>query len=108
ENNMDASAIADGSAAKGTDKDGKVSDTAVGVAVAIKLAEMSNDAVVPNTAHVTAEGVSVQAVMKDVGGNKSHNFAAKATSGGSGGDTRVGGSLAPNTVTATGPAGGLG
>src|SRR6185503_14179020 len=37
ENNMDASAIADGSAAKGLGKDGKASDTAVGVAVAINV-----------------------------------------------------------------------
>src|SRR6185436_16731292 len=98
ENHMDASAIADGSAAKGEGKDGKASDTAVGVAVAINVATMHNDAKLTGT-EIDANGVSVQALMKDVGGNQKHEFAAKATSGGSGGDTGVAGSFALNIVT---------
>jgi len=89
ENNMDASAIADGSAAKGS------SDTAVGIAIAINIADMQNDARI-GTSTVTADGVSVQALMKDVGGNKTHTFAAKATSGASGDETGVAGSFALN------------
>jgi hypothetical protein len=43
--------------------------------------------------------------MKDVGGNKSHDFAAKATSGASGGDTGVAGSFALNYSKANTEAG---
>ena len=70
------------------------SATAVGVAVAINVADMENDAIAPTGSTITSEGASIQAVMKDVGGDKTHKFAAKATSGGSGGDTGVAGSFA--------------
>src|SRR6185436_4047452 len=97
ENHMDASAIADGSAAKGLGKDGKVSDTAVGVAVAMNVADMESQALVASGATVTSDGASIEALMK--GGAQKHEFAAKATSGGSGGDTGVAGSFALNIVT---------
>jgi hypothetical protein len=97
ENHMDASAIADGSAAKGEGKDGKASDTAVGVAVAINVADMENQALVASGASITSDGASIEALMK--GGAQKHEFAAKATSGGSGGDTGVAGSFALNIVT---------
>src|SRR6185436_19576382 len=96
ENHMDASAVADGSAAKGEGKDGKASDTALGVAVAINVADMENQALVASGASITSDGASIEALMK---GGEKHEFAAKATSGGSGGDTGVAGSFALNIVT---------
>jgi hypothetical protein len=62
---------------------------------------MHNEAKLTGT-EIDANGVSAQALMKDVGGDKSHKFAAKATSGGSGGDTGVAGSFALNIVTDAG------
>src|SRR6185503_9805535 len=62
ENNMDASAVADGSAAKGEGKDGKASDTAVGVAVAINVADMENQALVASGASITSDGASIEAL----------------------------------------------
>src|SRR6185503_14392447 len=85
-NNMDASATADGSAATGAGA------TSVGVAVAINVADMDNKATLDGD--ITAEGASAKALMKDVDGDKTHKFAAKATSGASGGDTGVAGSFA--------------
>ncbi|HWA13440.1 MAG TPA: LEPR-XLL domain-containing protein, partial [Burkholderiales bacterium] len=90
ENNMDASAIADGSAAGGKGA------TSVGVAVALNIAFMENTATVGTGSTITADGYKAEAVMKDVGGNKAHKFEAKATSGASGGDTGVAGSFALN------------
>ena len=97
ENNMDASAVADASAATGKDKDGKASGTAVGLAIALNIADMQNDARI-GASTVTADGVSVQALMKELDGgkDKTHTFAARATSGASGGDTGVAGSFALN------------
>jgi hypothetical protein len=89
-NNMDASALADGSATEGS------IDTAIGVAVAINVAHMTNLATVADGANVTAEGVQLSAAMKDVGGDTTHRFTAKATSGASGGDVGVAGSFALN------------
>ena len=68
QNNMDAAAIADGSAAEGK------SDTAVGIAVAINVADATNTAQVGGT--VTADATTI-ADMKDVGGDKTHDFAAR-------------------------------
>ncbi|MDP2326338.1 MAG: hypothetical protein Q8N51_20250, partial [Gammaproteobacteria bacterium] len=81
------------------------SGTAVGVGIAINIADMQNQAVVGAGTSVTAEGVSAQALMKDVGGDKTHTFAAKATSGASGGDTGVAGSFALNYSKANTDAG---
>ena len=74
--NMDGSAVADGSAATGS------GGTAVGVAVAINVADMTNRAVIGNNVNVTGDGVSAVASMKDAGGDQVNEFAAKATSGG--------------------------
>jgi hypothetical protein len=71
------------------------SGTAVGIGIALNIADMQNHAGVGDSS-ITADGVSVQALMKDVGGNKTHSFEAKATSGASGGDTGVAGSFALN------------
>jgi hypothetical protein len=87
-NNMDAQAIADGSAAGGSE------GTSVGVAVAINVANMTNQALVSDGATVTADGLTVSATIKDVDGDTKHVFAAKSTSGASGGDTGVAGSFA--------------
>ena len=73
------------------------SGTAVGIGIAINIADMQNHANVGVGATVTAQGVSAQALMKTVGADdKTHTFAAKATSGASGGDTGVAGSFALN------------
>ncbi|MEL6550929.1 MAG: hypothetical protein AAFQ54_11870 [Pseudomonadota bacterium] len=85
-NNMDASAVADGSAAKGS------SETAVGIAIAINVADMENRAEL--LSGTVNGGFTARASMKDVGGDTAHVFAAEATSGASGGDTGVAGSFA--------------
>ena len=95
ENNMDASAIADGSAAGGKGA------TSVGVAVALNIAFMENTATVGTGVTITADGFKAEALMKDVGGDKTSTFLAKATSGASGGDTGVAGSFALNYSEAT-------
>src|SRR5690606_36170457 len=101
-NNMDASAIADGSAAIGADtkdKDGNKTVTTVGVAVALNIAEMTNKASLGDNVTVNSEGFVAEAVMKKVGDDETHTFLAKATSGASGGDTGVAGSFALNYST---------
>src|SRR5262249_21905766 len=87
-NNTDASAVADGSAAKGELED------AVGVAVAINVAHATDRALVDTGATVTGDGATVSAQMKDVGGNAKHNLGASATSGASAKDIGVAGSFA--------------
>jgi len=72
------------------------SGTAVGIGIALNIAEMQNKAQLGANTTVTADGFSAQALMKDVGGDQTHTFAAKATSGASGGDTGVAGSFALN------------
>src|SRR5207249_4428011 len=47
------------------------------------------------------DGVNVTTAMKDVAGDSTHRFAAKATSGASGGDTGVAGSFALNVSSTT-------
>ncbi|MEX0958002.1 MAG: LEPR-XLL domain-containing protein, partial [Burkholderiales bacterium] len=90
ENNMDAAAIADGSAAGGEGA------TSVGVAVALNIAHMSNTATVGANSTISGEGFEASALMKEVDGDSTHKFAAHATSGASGGDTGVAGSFALN------------
>src|SRR5207244_3051901 len=100
-NNMDATATADGSAATGGDDGDGDGGTAVGVAVAINVATMTNRAVVGNNVTATGDGFSATAAMKNVGGDTTNRFGAKATSGASGGDTGVAGSFALNVSRAT-------
>ena len=90
ENNMDASALGDGSAS--TNKDG----TAVGIGIAINVGFMDTSALVESGATIDAEGFKAEALMKDVSGDTTHKFGASATSGASGGDTGVAGSFALN------------
>src|SRR6185436_7608491 len=99
QNNMDAAALADGSASLGkefVDDEGKPAGTTVGIGIAINVAQMENVAEIEAGAKVSAQGASVQALMKDVGGDKTHRFGANAVSGASGGDTGVAGSFALN------------
>ena len=94
-NNMNATATADGSAASGA------GGTSVGIAVAINVAAMTDSAVIGSNAIIKADGVTRSAGMRDVGGDLKHDFAAKATSGASGGDTGVAGSFALNVSDTT-------
>ncbi|TAK65480.1 MAG: hypothetical protein EPO22_04755, partial [Dehalococcoidia bacterium] len=91
-NNMDATAKADGSA-KTTD-----GGTAVGIAVAINVADMTNEASVGAGANVSADGLTISATMKNVGGDFTHRFGAESTSGASEGDIGVAGSFALNVA----------
>ncbi|MBI3917574.1 MAG: hypothetical protein HY322_11275 [Betaproteobacteria bacterium] len=91
-NNMDAKAIADGSAK--TTSGG----TAVGVAVSINVANMTNEAIVGAGTTVTADSLTLSAIMKNVSSNVKHDFEAKSTSGASGGDVGVAGSFALSVV----------
>src|SRR5438105_3194 len=71
------------------------SSTGIGIAVAVNVAQVTSEATIGN-ATITADGVIVQAVMLTSGDDSSHHFSAKATSGASGADTGVAGSLAIN------------
>ncbi|MBI3919578.1 MAG: LEPR-XLL domain-containing protein, partial [Betaproteobacteria bacterium] len=93
-NNMDAKAIADGSA--------KDAGTGVGVAVAINVADMDNLAVL-GTGVIVNGGFVASATMKDVASDVNpdeHAFEAKATSGASATDVGVAGSFALTYVDA--------
>ena len=97
--NTDASALADGSATE-------AGDAGVGAAVAVNKADTVNTAsigtlgVAGGATTVTADGVTVEAVMTDVSGESPdrHTTEAKAKSGAAGGDVGVAGSLALNMV----------
>ncbi len=96
-NNMDATASADGSALNGT---------AIGVAVAINVATLTNRASVDDGATVEAHGVTVEAKMKSIddgagGTEATHSTGASATSGASGEKVGVAGSFALSVVDTT-------
>ncbi|MDN3720478.1 hypothetical protein QW131_17605 [Roseibium salinum] len=88
---MDAKAIAD-SSAKSDDA------TAVGIAVAINVADMTNQAIIGTGTTIDADGLVLSATMKNVGGNLKHDFEAKSVSGASAGDIGVAGSFALSVV----------
>ncbi|TMH43509.1 MAG: hypothetical protein E6H54_11135, partial [Betaproteobacteria bacterium] len=71
------------------------SSTGIGIAVAVNVADVTADASI-GKATISADGVIVQALMLTSGDDSSHHFSAKATSGASGADTGVAGSLAIN------------
>ena len=76
-NNMDATANADGKAKTSS------GGTSVGVAVAINVADMVNEATIGAGASVTADGLTLRATMKDVAGDSpdTHRFGATSLSG---------------------------
>jgi hypothetical protein len=97
ENNSGAEAIADASTVMenaGKTKDGK-SGTGIGVAVAINVANVVNEAVLGDST-IHADGVVIQALVPAVGKDGTHGFKAEATSGASGAGTGVAGALAVN------------
>ena len=94
-NETDASAIADGSTADGSNKVG------IGAAVALNIVNAKNQANVGVGAKITAEGVALEAKMsaKSLNGDGTSNLVATSTSGGSGGKVGISGSFALNYVT---------
>ena len=72
--NTDAEAIADGSATGGE-------DAAIGAAVSINLANVTNVATIGNGANVTADGLTLSASMRNVSGDTTHTLGAHSTSG---------------------------
>jgi hypothetical protein len=88
-NNMDAQTTATGEAKQ----TGGGSD-AVGVAVAVNVGFLTNQAIIGAGTTITADGVQAQATMRALGGNSIHGFGASATSGASAGDVGVAGSFA--------------
>jgi hypothetical protein len=101
--NMDARAEADGSA-KTTVSDtsgGSGTGTNIGAAIAINVADLTNEAVIGAGATVTGTGILVRADMADVSDDKTHRFGASSTSGASGGDLGVAGSFALNVADTT-------
>ena len=53
----------------------------VGVAVAINVADMTNEASIGNGSTISADGLTVRATMKDVAGDETHRFGATSRSG---------------------------
>ena len=98
ENNVDASATADGRAVTSTDGTGIGAAVALNVATAKALAQIGD-------ADVKATGVTLTAGMTEVQGDnaqdKTHNFLADATAGAGGGKTGVAGSFALNVIDAS-------
>ncbi|MHB1242601.1 MAG: beta strand repeat-containing protein, partial [Gaiellaceae bacterium] len=90
--NSDAKATADGTAKSSGD-----SSTAVGVGVAINLANVTNEATIGHGANTSSDGVTIQALMTP-GGSAAHEFEAKGVSGGGGGEIGIAGSFALNIV----------
>jgi len=81
-----------GSGSSGSDK----SSVAIGVAVAVNYARIENEAILPATAIVIANGVTVEALMAST-----HELGASATSGAGGGTVGVAGSVAVNVEIVT-------
>ncbi|RUT07776.1 hypothetical protein DSM106972_020360 [Dulcicalothrix desertica PCC 7102] len=97
-NETDAGAIADGSAVGG------VSAIGVGVAVALNIVDITNEATIgqstTGTANVTAKGVILEAKMSDssLKGDGFSNFTAQATAGAGANNVGVAGSFALNAI----------
>ena len=91
-NNTDSAAQGDGSASTTSQSD------AVGVGVAVNVVDMDNEARIMAGTDVSANGLTLGATMKDVGGNLTHSHVTKASSGASGGDTGIAGSFAVAVV----------
>ncbi|UUZ54388.1 hypothetical protein LP419_39575 [Massilia sp. H-1] len=81
--------------AHGFEESGGPTGTGVGIAVAVNVANVTNEAILGDST-ITADGVVVKAMMADVGGDTENTFSASATSGSSGADTGVAGALAIN------------
>src|SRR5690606_13125326 len=89
-----SSDLADGSATLPGGAEG--GGTGIGVGVALTVADVTNEARI-GVADITADGVTVEALVPEVGGDgATHSFAAEASSGASGGNTSVAGALAIN------------
>ena len=75
--------------------------TGVGVAIGLNVANVTTRARIGD-ADVTAEGVTVEAKMRETGSgddkDSTHRFGAQATSGAGGGKTGIAGSLAINVA----------
>ncbi|MEO8751246.1 MAG: LEPR-XLL domain-containing protein, partial [Casimicrobiaceae bacterium] len=101
-NNTDAHASADGSAVLGSkDPD---ADVGIGAAVALNLGNNVAQARVGEGAHVTSQGVSIQALTTIVPGRLDDNtssMGAIAKSGGGGKDVGIAGSVAINIENST-------
>ena len=90
-NNTDASAKADGSATGS-------SSVGIGAAVAVNVPILKNEAYIGHNADIHAKGLVIEALMTDVKGDKTQNFGAEATSGASGSNVAIAGSLAFNIM----------
>src|SRR6266480_3349675 len=76
--------------------DAEAAGTGVGIAVAVNVARVTNEALVGNS-DITADGLIVQALVPQVGSSdKVDSFSAEATAGVSGIDTGIAGALAVN------------
>ncbi|MBW6494216.1 MAG: LEPR-XLL domain-containing protein, partial [Burkholderiaceae bacterium] len=70
--------------------------TGIGIAVAVNVASVTNEALVGDSTTITADGLVVEALMAEVLTDKTHTFSAEAISGASAADTGVAGGLAVN------------
>ena len=89
----DASALAIGTAVNITEQN----STAIGAAVAVNVATLSNKATVGDGAQITGNGITVQAVMPDDPAKQltaKHEFSTRALAGAAGQETSVAGSVA--------------
>ncbi len=92
--NQDSETVADGQATK-------AGSVGVGAAVAVGRLDVLNRAQVEDGGSVTADGITIEAGMQDVSGDKQHAFSTHATSGaGSESGIGVAGALAITISTA--------
>ncbi|MDZ4169925.1 MAG: hypothetical protein U1E26_09780 [Coriobacteriia bacterium] len=92
-NNTDTRSHADASATTTA-----TAPASVGAAVALNLANVTNEAVIGHRATVNAQGVRLTAMMADVSGDRTHAASAETTSGAGGGKVGFAGSLPVNIV----------
>ncbi len=89
--NNDASATADAIATN-------ASSVGVGTSVAINGVKVFNEAIVDASSNLTTDGLTVEALMRNVGGNTTHTFATNSVSGAADGNVGISTALAINLV----------
>ena len=108
--NTDAKATSEGEA-KIADADkcsGSCPSFAIGVAVSVNDVDMTNQASIGTGGSITGSAITIEAVMKDVSGDKQHKFEAEATSGASDGKVGIAGAFAADFIGSTTSATGKG
>jgi ubiquinone biosynthesis protein UbiJ len=96
--NTDGIATSDGSVV------GKTQKVGIGAAVSVNKVDSHNEASIGSNASVTAHGVTIEALMTNVGGDTTNTLDAEASSGAGGSKVGIAASLALNIADTSGEA----